>query len=135
MTLHITKVAYGATCLADLADRVAMRAAMEGRMFMTTRYIPKRHQEIVGQGSLFWIIKHQLVARATILGFEETSDGKWNIMLEPRVTAVRPKPRRAHQGWRYLEAADAPEDLIDGSAGGDILPATLASDLAELSLI
>jgi hypothetical protein len=135
MTLHITKVAYGATCLKDLTDRVAVRAAVEGRMFMTTRYIPKRHMEITGKGSLFWIIKHQLVARAPILGFRETGDGKWDILLEPCVIAVHPKSRRAHQGWRYLEAADAPADLIGSDVTGDILPAELASNLAELSLI
>ncbi len=133
--LHLTKVAYGCTSLADLTERVARRAAVEGQMFMTTRYLPKRHAEILGGGSLFWIIKHQLVARAVIMNFTQNAEGRMDIMLEPRVIPVRPIPRRAHQGWRYLEGADAPSDLIDGSLEGDILPAGLISELSDLSLI
>jgi hypothetical protein len=132
--LHITKVAYGCSSLAELTERVAMRVQGEGRMFMTTRYIPKRHEEIVAQGSLFWIIKHQLVARAAVLGFEQ-ADGRWNILLEPRVIPVRPYPRRAHQGWRYLEGADAPADLAGGDIAGDELPPDMLGELADLSLI
>jgi hypothetical protein len=133
--LHLTKVAYGCTSLADLTERVARRAAVEGQMFMTTRHLPKRHAEILGGGSLFWIIKHQLVARAVILNFAPTAEGRMDIMLEPRVIPVRPIPRRAHQGWRYLEGSDAPADLLDGSMGGDVLPAELISELSDLSLI
>ena len=133
--LHLTKVAYGCTSLADLTDRVARRVAAEGQMFMTTRYLPKRHEDILRGGSLYWIIKHQLVARAVILSFTQNSEGRMDIMLEPRVIPVRSIPRRAHQGWRYLEGADAPSDLLDGSMGGDILPAELISELSDLSLI
>jgi hypothetical protein len=133
--LHLTKVAYGCTSLADLTERVARRVAGEGQMFMTTRYLPKRHTEILGGGSLYWIIKHQLVARAVILNFAPTAEGRVDIMLEPRVIPVRAIPRRAHQGWRYLEGSDAPADLLDGSMGGDSLPAELISELSDLSLI
>jgi hypothetical protein len=135
VTLHMTKLAYGCASLADLTTRVASRVAAEGSMFMTTRYKPKRHAEIVAGGSLFWIIKHQLVARATIHGFADNGEGRINILLEPRVIPVSPYPRRAHQGWRYLEAPDAPPDLMDGEMGGDELPTELIGELAELSLI
>ena len=134
MTLHITKVAYGCSSLNDLTERVEARVRATGGMLMTTRYIPKRAAEIMGQGSLYWIIKHQLVARASILAFAEAPEGRWDIVLEPRVIPVRPIARRAHQGWRYLEAADAPADL-GGELTGDELPAALISELAELSLI
>ncbi len=133
--LHITKVAYGCQSLSDLTERVSVRAQVEGRMFMTTRYMPKRHPEILGGGSLFWIIKHQLVARAVILDFADNGAGRIDIMLEPLVIPVRPFPRRAHQGWRYLEGNDAPADMLDTSAGGDQLPAELIEELAGLSLI
>ncbi len=112
-----------------------MRSEAEGRMFMTTRYLPKRHAEILGGGSLFWIIKHQLVARATILEFADNGAGRIDIMLEPRVIPVRPFPRRAHQGWRYLDGADAPADMLDAMTGSDELPPELIGELAELSLI
>lgn len=134
MMLHLTKVAYGQTSLAMLEDTVAGRA-VAGEVIMTTRYLPKRHAEILGGGSLYWIIKHQLVARATILRFQETPEGRHDIVLAAHVIPVRGAPRRAHQGWRYLEGADAPPDLIDGDVTCDPMPADLIGTLAGLSLI
>jgi hypothetical protein len=133
--LHITKVAYGCSSLSELLGRVEERIASDGQMFMSTRYLPKRQSEILTGGSLYWIIKHQLVARATILGFRENAAGRHDIMLAPRVIATRPYPRRAHQGWRYLEVGEAPPDLDQGVAGGDPLPAPLAGTLADLGLL
>ena len=63
MPLHLTKVAFGCTSVDFLAERLSLRAEA-GPVFLTTRYLPKRHEEIMGQGSLFWIIKHQLIARS-----------------------------------------------------------------------
>ncbi len=134
MTLHLTKVAYGCTSLAMLVEAVERRA-VQGQVRMTTRYIPKRSAEIIDGGSLYWIVKHQLVARARVLGFEETADGRHDIVLEARVIPVRTIPRKAHQGWRYLEAGDAPADLADGTMSGDALPPELIGELADLSLI
>lgn len=131
--LHLSKVAFGAHSLDHLAERLAVRAA-EGSLFLTTRYLPKRHVEIAGRGSLFWILKHQLVARSPIIGFGEAAEGKVAILLAMPLVAVRPVPKRAHQGWRYLEAGDAPADLAAGESG-DTLPAGLARDLAALALL
>jgi len=131
--LHLSKVAFGAHSLDHLAERLAVRAT-EGSLFLTTRYLPKRHVEIAGRGSLFWILKHQLVARSPIIGFGEAAEGKVAILLAMPLVAVRPVPKRAHQGWRYLEAGDAPADLAAGERG-DTLPAGLARDLAALALL
>ncbi|MBA3879640.1 MAG: DUF1489 domain-containing protein [Sphingobium sp.] len=131
--LHLSKVAFGAQSLDHLAERLALRAA-EGSLFLTTRYLPKRHAEIAGQGSLFWILKHQLVARSPIISFGEAAEGKVAILLGMPLVAVRPIPKRAHQGWRYLEASDAPVDLGVGESG-ETLPAGLARDLAALALL
>ena len=120
MALHITRVAYGMASLPELIAAVERRAH-GGMINMTTRYRPKRHAEIVG-GSLYWIIKHQLVARAKIIGFEEAEGGRTDIMVEARVIPVVPMPRRAHQGWRYLADEDVPPDLAGGDAGIDQLP-------------
>jgi len=136
--LHLTKVAFGATSVDHLAERLAMRAA-EGPFFLTTRYLPKRHEEIAGQadesGSLFWIIKHQLVARSPILRFGDAEGGKVAIHLDPRVILVQARPKRAHQGWRYLEGADAPVDLGGDASGLADMPPALMGKLAELALI
>lgn len=133
MPLHITKVAYGMSSLPELVAAVEQRA-QAGVIFMTTRYRPKRHEEIVG-GSLYWIIKHQLIARANLIGFEDAEGGRTNIMLEASVIPVVPMPRRAHQGWRYLTAEDAPPDLAGGDAGMDQLPGDLIAALAEAGLV
>ena len=66
---------------------------------LTTRYMPKRHEEMAG-GSLYWILDHTLVARSTIRGFSEAPGGRWHIELEPVLVRVEPRPKRAHQGWR-----------------------------------
>jgi hypothetical protein len=133
MPLHLTKVAYGLTSLEDLRTRLEWRAS-EGPIELTTRYLPKRHVEIVG-GSLFWIIKHQLIARSPILRFGEAEGGKVAIHLDPGLVLVQARPKRAHQGWRYLEGADAPVDLGEAGEGVDVMPSDLAGKLAELALI
>jgi hypothetical protein len=134
MPLNLTKVAYGCDSVDYLRERLAHRAAHGPTAFLTTRYLPKRHAEIVG-GSLFWIIKHQLVGRTPILDFGEAEGGKTAIHLEPRLILVQPRPKRAHQGWRYLEGADAPPDLDSAEAGVAELPPEMAGALAGLGLL
>ena len=131
--LHITKVAYGMANLGELIAAIARRDE-GGRVFMTTRYRPKRHSEIIG-GSLYWIIKHQLVARANLIGFEEAEGGRTNIILEARVILVTPVPRRAHQGWRYLPGEDAPRDLTTDDNGAEMLPTDMLTALAQAGLV
>lgn len=137
MPLHLTKVAYGAQSLDEIRGWFATRGA-EARL--TTRYLPKRHEEIVpanGEpgGSLFWIFKHQLVMRSPILGFEEAAGGRTNIVIAAKLIDVLPRPKRAHQGWRYLEDADAPRDLGSDEDSGEVLPGHIAADLARLGLV
>ncbi len=138
MPLHLTKVAFGATSTDHLAERLLARAAL-GPLFLTTRYLPKRHAEIAGPvgegGSLFWIIKHQLIARSPITGFGEAEGGKVAILLDAKLVLVRAVPKRAHQGWRYLEGADAPADLIGDATDVDQMPPALMSKLAALALL
>ncbi len=104
-------------------------------MVLTTRYLPKRHEEVAGAGSLFWIIKHQLVARSPILRFGEAEGGRVSIHLAPDLILVQAQPKRAHQGWRYLEAADAPADLGGDMTGLAQMPPALVGKLVELALI
>ncbi len=135
MPLHLTKVAFGAASVDLLADRLRARAAA-GPVFLTTRYLPKRHEEVAGQGSLFWIIKHQLVARSPILSFGDAEGGRVAIHIDPELRLVLAQPRRAHQGWRYLEAGDAPLDLCGDVADGlAAMPPALMGQLSALALI
>ena len=131
MPLHMTKIAYSAE------SPESLRAWLEGHAdeaLLTTRYLPKRHEEMAG-GSLYWIFEHALIGRSPLLGFAQREDGRWHIRLEPRLISVQTRPRRAHQGWRYLSAEDAPADLGDGEAAGDALPARLIGELAKLGLV
>jgi len=131
MPLNLTKVAFKATSLEEMHTWFADRGEQAR---LTTRYLPKRHAELVG-GSLYWIFKRQLVARSEILGFEEAEGGKTHIVISTRLIDVMPKPHRAHQGWRYLEEGDAPRDLAAGETSGDVMPGELAGELAKLGLV
>ncbi len=129
MPLSMTKVAFGATSFDDLHGWFKTRRESAR---LTTRYLPKRHAEMIG-GSVYWILKHQLVARSEILAFEDSPDGRTEIVIRAKLIDVHPKPKRAHQGWRYLEEADAPRDLAEGESA-EMLPPSLAGELAKLGL-
>ena len=125
----MTKIAYRSGSVDNLR-----RWVEDGpEALMTTRYLPKRHEEMIG-GSLFWIIEHAIVARSPILGFEQREDRRWTIRLEPRLILVHPRAKRAHQGWRYLEEGNCPPDLAHGEIAGDVLPGRLIRKLAALGL-
>lgn len=135
MALHLTKIAFGRSSVAELEAALAMRAPTAR---LTTRYRPKRDAEITGGldgGSLYWIIAHRIVGRSPIIAFEKRDDGKTDIAIEARVIPVRPYPRRAHQGWRYLEASAAPPDLGGGDADLAELPAHLHATLSGMGLV
>ncbi len=129
MPLNLTKIAFGAKSFADIEEWYAGRRSPH----LTTRYRPTRWEECIG-GSLFWIHEHNLVARSPIIGFSQTDNGRWRIELEPRLIKVFPKPKRAHQGWRYLKG-EPPRDLKEGEDIGDVLPGKLAGKLQKLGLI
>ena len=132
--LHISKVAVGCGSIEALRRRQEARR-QGGVVAITTRFRPKRADELIG-GSIYWIVKHRIAVRQTIVGFAESeADRRTIIRLDPELIAVRALPRRAHQGWRYLLTADAPPDL--GGVGDGIaeLPPPLAEQLAVLALI
>ena len=130
MPLSMTKVAYGAQSLEEVHGWFAGRGEVHR---LTTRYLPKRHAEMIG-GSLYWIMEHAIVARSEILGFEQREDRRWTIRLAPKLVLVHPKAKRAHQGWRYLEERNCPPDLAEGEVASDALPGRLIRKLAQLGL-
>jgi hypothetical protein len=130
--LHLTKVAFACRDLEVLQQRIAGRA-IGGEVRIATRMRPKRADELIG-GSLYWIVKHRLIACQEILRFEDREDGRIDIVCAAELATVPPMPRRAHQGWRYLEAADAPSADGDRSGVG-ALPPQLYGRLAALALV
>ena len=129
MPLSMTKIAYRSRNIDTLRQWVESGP----EALMTTRYLPKRREEMIG-GSLYWILEHAIVARSPILGFEQREDRRWTIRLAPRLIRVQPRAKRAHQGWRYLEEANCPADLADGELAGDVLPGRLIRKLSALGL-
>lgn len=146
MTLNLVKLCVGATSIEDLADWQKGRLKEQKArgetpcLFHATFQTPKRQAELMDGGSLYWVIKGVIQVRQPIIGFEEgrKADGSpcCLILLGRDLVPVRPVPRRAFQGWRYLAAEDAPEDLAAGGARGlAALPPDMRRALAELCLI
>lgn len=132
--LHLTKVAVGCPDVSTLA-RLQQERWGDGAATLT-RLMPKQADALIG-GSLYWIIAHRLVARQAILGMGmvETPWGvKCRIDLAPGPVLVVSRPCRAHQGWRYLAAADAPPDAV-GTAEAEPMPAALLRELQALWLV
>jgi hypothetical protein len=130
--LHLTKVAVGCRTIDALQKRIAARA-LAGEVRVVTRMRPKRMEELIG-GSIHWIVKHRLVGRQKILRLEDRRDGRVDIVVSAELELIAPYPKRAHQGWRYLEAANAPGENRDDS-GLSELPPLLYTRLAALALV
>jgi hypothetical protein len=133
VTLHLIKLCVGAATPEDLAAWRAQRKAAGHRPIVHTRQTPKRAHEIVGAGSLFWVFKGVILIRQNVLAIETVGEGaqkRCEILLAEPLIPTAPHPRRAFQGWRYLEPKDAPADLssvADGEA-----PPELAQRLREI---
>lgn len=146
MALHLLKLCVGPATIEDLEAHIARRreeAIRSGRdpaPFHTTRMMPKRATEIVGEGSIYWVIRGTLCCRQALLAIEPFTGtdgiGRCRLVFDPEVKRVRPRPCRPFQGWRYLAAADAPADL-DPRMAGELadMPAPLRRELAALGLI
>ena len=112
MTLHLVKLCVGAGSIEDLdawqKGRFAeqRKAGERPRLFHTTFQTPKRQAELLDGGSLYWVIKGVIQVRQRLVGFEEGTKADGSrcclMLLDAAFVAVRPVPRRAFQGWRYL---------------------------------
>jgi hypothetical protein len=109
------------------------RRAVDGEIRIATRMRPKRAGELIG-GNLYWIVKHTIIAGLEILRLEGREDGRIDIVCSDELRIVAPMPRRAHQGWRYLEDKDAPTS-DDGGTGLAELPPQLYGKLVSLALV
>lgn len=145
MSLHLIKLCVGCDSIADLEEWIEENRAHHRRLGRdyeqthTTRMVPKRVEELLDGGSLFWVIRGQVACRQALLDIRPFTDadgiGRCRLVLEPKVIPVAPRPFRPFQGWRYLDPKDAPRD-IDPQAG-DIatMPEDLRRELAELGLL
>ncbi|APG63206.1 hypothetical protein LPB140_10880 [Sphingorhabdus lutea] len=140
MPVHLTKIAFRSESPATLKTWLESHAANNGgagEALLTTRYMPKRADEMHG-ASLYWIHSGLIVGRSPIIGFQENGAGRYWIRLKPRLILVEPQAKRAHQGWRYLEDDAAPNDLAndDGEIiDNEPMPPKLMQQLLKMGLI
>lgn len=133
----LTRVAYACDSVDDIRDRVAIMALGNGAARhspISSRRLPRRP---LAGGSIFWIIRHMLVARQRIIGVDAAADERGAlaiIRLGLEIVPVCPLPCRSHQGWRYIALPDWPVDLGTGQPR-DGLPPALEAELAALSLV
>jgi hypothetical protein len=136
MTVHLKKLSVGSQSLDNLRDWQALRVAKGGILVHVTRNRPRRAEELLDGGSIYWIIKGVLTARQAIVDLAEAqrADGTpaCGIVLSPEIIPVAPTKMRIFQGWRYLEAEDAPPDIGTDDAGD--MPAELVAELRDLGI-
>lgn len=145
MALHMIKLCVGADSLQDLRDWVtersmmAIAAGLEPHSIHTTRMVPKRIDELRDGGSLYWVIKGQVMARQRLLDLRSVTgaDGisRCELVLGPEVIETMPQPKRPFQGWRYLKEEERPLDLSGLGESVAAMPEDLRRELAELGLL
>jgi hypothetical protein len=145
MALHLIKLAVGAESLDDLREWVSERAltavaaGLEPHTTHTTRMVPKRVDELLDGGSLYWVIKGQVQARQRLIDIRTFTDGegigRCQLVLGPEVVETSVQPKRPFQGWRYLPQEDVPRDITELGAGISEMPADLRRELSELGLL
>jgi hypothetical protein len=143
--VHLVKLCVGCDSVSDLEDWIKQKLKEKKRRgqrpehIHTTRMVPKRAAELTGGGSLYWVIRGQITCRERILEIRPFTDkdgiGRCRVVLDGKVVLVEPRPRAAFQGWRYLEAKEAPRDLSRAAPGAARMPETMRRELRDLGLL
>ena len=145
MALHLIKLCVGCDSVKDLDEWIREKLKDRRKQRLShehihrTRMVPKRAAELIDGGSLYWVIRGEVMCRQRLLEVRPYVDkagvGRCQLVLEPKLTLVAPRPWRAFQGWRYLALKDAPRDLDRAAPGAKNMPETLRRELRELGLL
>ncbi|HUI12734.1 MAG TPA: DUF1489 family protein [Xanthobacteraceae bacterium] len=145
MPLHLIKLCVGCDSVRDLEDwikqklKAKRKAGEKPEHIHRTRMVPKRADELTDGGSLYWVIRGEVMCRQRIRDVRPFRDkdgiGRCGLVLDPKLVLVEPRPCRAFQGWRYLAANDAPRDLDKAVKGAAAMPEKLRRELRELGLM
>lgn len=145
MALHLIKLCVGCDSVRELEGWIKQklkdkrRRGEKAEHIHRTRMVPKRAEELIDGGSLYWVIRGEVMCRQRIRAVRPFRDkdgvGRCGLVLEPKVVLVTPRPYRAFQGWRYLPSADAPPDLDRAAPGAAAMPEKLRRELRELGLM
>lgn len=139
--INLVKLSVGSESTESLAawQRSPQARWPDGRPRHVTRMWPKRAEEVLAGGSIYWVIRGAILCRQRVLGFTEIrrEDGipRCGLVLCPELVAVTPVPKRPFQGWRYLNVADAPQDIDPARLREAPLPPELSVALAEIGLL
>lgn len=140
-TLHLQKLSVGTETVSDLAawQELAQAQGLDGLPRHVTRMWPKREQELLAGGSIYWVIKGSILCRQRIVRLDEVDRGdgvrRCAIVLDPELIRVAPTLKRPFQGWRYLNPLDAPRDLPNNRSDEEALPPSLSAALAEIGIV
>jgi hypothetical protein len=145
MTVHLKKMAVGVDSVAHLAEIQAARLEAARRrgevpaLRHITRHRPRRAEELLDGGSLYWVIKGFVQVRQAFVGIERVIDAKGRpscaLVLDPDLVRLAFRAHKPFQGWRYLAERDAPSDARPLSHGGDGMPTEMAAELRSLGLL
>jgi len=139
MTVHLRKLAARVEDIEELENIQAQKLKDYGRLFTYTRNTPKRKDELLDGGSLYWVIKGQFRVRQEITGFDEDVDEEGRkyclIYLKPGLIRTELKAQKAFQGWRYFQDSDVPRDLGERDVAGEDLPEEMQAELRDLGLL
>jgi hypothetical protein len=147
MSVHLLKMCVGIDSVAQLRKAQARRLeAMAARgeepvLRHWTRNTPRRADEVIDGGSLYWIIKGAIRVRQRITAIEQAENAGANkkcaLVLAPELVETMPAPARPMQGWRYLDPSSAPVDLSDAPSvdGLEEMPEPMVRELRDLGLI
>ena len=143
--VNLVKLCVGITAVGQLEQLQATRrreSSENGRLPVNihiTRNKPKRSQEIIDHGSLYWVIRRQIRVRQRIIRVDdlENLEGKkrCGLILDPQLIRTEHRAYRPFQGWRYLEQSDAPLDLTSNQEAGVGMPFEMEEELRELGLL
>lgn len=139
--LHLIKLSVGSKNVESMADWQATRRAQteDGLPRHVTRMWPRRADEVLEGGSLYWVIQGLVQCRQRIVRFDEVigQDGirRCAIVLDPEIVRTTSARKRPFQGWRYLQPGDAPPDLPASRQEDDALPADLSAALADIGVL
>ena len=139
--LHLTKLAVGVRDIKHLRELQEERAKRHPPLRHRTRNCPRRHQEVIDGGSMYWVINGSMLVRQRIVDIIEDrrDDGTscTGLVLDPMLVPLTGRPTKPFQGWRYLRPEEAPHDLVRGkrARGVDSLPPTLRHELQVLCLL
>lgn len=138
MTYNLKKIAVGIETIERLRIRQEMLFSAYGKIIHTTRNMPKQKEQLIKTGSIFWIIKRNVLVRQKILDIisvirDDGSKG-CEIELDKDLVRVIPTPMKPFQGWRYYMVDDTPPDLNLGNLENEDLPENINSELIKLGL-